>query len=63
MGRVNGNEKRVLLVAIVLTLALQLIPYGRWLTYPFLIFSTFIHETCHALATVLTGGKVDSLTV
>src|SRR5262249_34249944 len=49
--------------AIVLTLALQLIPYGRWLTYPFLIFSTFIHETCHALATVLTGGKVDSLTV
>jgi len=63
MGTANGNEKRVLLVAIVLTLALQLIPYGRWLTYPFLIFSTFIHETCHALATVLTGGKVDSLTV
>ena len=49
--------------AIGLTLALLLIPYGRWLTYPFLIFATFIHETCHALATVLTGGKVESITV
>jgi Peptidase M50B-like len=63
MGTANSNEKRVLLVAIGLTLALLLIPYGRWLTYPFLIFATFVHETCHALATVLTGGKVESITV
>ena len=63
MTTANGNAKRVLLVAIGLTLALLLIPYGHWLTYPFLIFATFIHETCHALATVLTGGKVESITV
>lgn len=34
------------------------IPYGQFLIYPIALFGTFIHEASHALATVLTGGKV-----
>src|SRR5919109_753500 len=37
-----------------------------WLTpalYPLKIFVVFIHETGHALATVLTGGRVVSMVV
>lgn len=51
------------LIAVVLTLLLYFLPIGRSLTYPFLLFATFIHESSHAIATVLTLGHVDSLTV
>jgi hypothetical protein len=34
-----------------------------FLTYPFTIFVTFIHEGSHALAALLTGNSVESLSV
>lgn len=52
-----------LLIASFLTFLLTLIPFARVISYPFQIFSTFIHETCHALSAVLTFGQVESLTV
>ncbi|MDT5157679.1 MAG: hypothetical protein QOH51_2036 [Acidobacteriota bacterium] len=52
-----------LLFATVLSLALWYIPYAEILTYPFRIFVTFIHEGGHALAALLTGNSVVSLTV
>jgi hypothetical protein len=52
-----------LLVATALSLALWYIPYAEVLTYPFRIFVTFIHEGGHALAAVLTGNSVRSLSV
>lgn len=51
------------LIAVVLTLLLYFLPVGRSLTYPFLLFATFVHESSHAIVSVLTGGHVDSLTV
>jgi hypothetical protein len=54
---------RLLLLAILLTVLLFFLPFAQVVTYPFLIFSTFIHETSHALTAVLTGGRVDSLIV
>lgn len=54
---------RWLLIAILLTIFLSFLPFAHILTYPFLIFSTFIHETSHAVAAVLTGGEVESLIV
>ncbi|MCI0603448.1 M50 family metallopeptidase [bacterium] len=54
---------RWLLIAILLTIFLSFLPFAQIITYPFLIFSTFIHETSHALAAVLTGGGVESLIV
>lgn len=54
---------RWLLIAILLTVFLSFLPFAQIVTYPFLIFSTFIHETSHAFAAVLTGGDVESLIV
>src|SRR4029079_4828727 len=54
---------RWLLLAILLTVLLFFMPFAQVVTYPFLIFSTFIHETSHALTALLTGGRVESLIV
>lgn len=56
-------QVRTLLFATLITLALWFIPYAEILTYPFVIFVTFIHEGGHALAALLTGGSVMSLSV
>jgi hypothetical protein len=56
-------QARTLIIATVITLALWFIPYASVLTYPFRLFVTFIHEGGHALAAVLTGHSVQSLSV
>ena len=52
-----------LLVAAAISVLLWFIPYAEILTYPFRIFVTFIHEGGHALAALVTGHSVDSLSV
>ncbi|HKP72037.1 MAG TPA: M50 family metallopeptidase, partial [Pyrinomonadaceae bacterium] len=56
-------QARTLLVATAITLALWFLPYTSILTYPFRLFVTFIHEGGHALAAILTGNSVRSLSV
>jgi len=56
-------QVRTLLIATALTLALWFLPFVGVLTYPFRLFVTFIHEGGHALAAVLTGNSVRSLSV
>lgn len=52
-----------LLAASVLTITLSFIPLVRMIVYPFRLFVTFIHEGGHALASLLTFGGVDSITI
>ncbi|HWS88347.1 MAG TPA: M50 family metallopeptidase [Pyrinomonadaceae bacterium] len=52
-----------LLLATALSLGLWFIPYAEFLAYPFRIFVTFIHEGGHALAALVTGNAVRSLSV
>jgi hypothetical protein len=54
----HNTTVRNLLLAGLLTVALYFIPYAGFVTYPIRLLVTFIHEGCHALATVLTGGMV-----
>ncbi len=56
-------QVRTLLFATLLTFALWFIPFAGLLTYPFRLFVTFIHEGGHALAAILTGNSVRSLSV
>ncbi len=56
-------QVRTLLIAAVITIALWFIPFAEILTYPFRIFVTFIHEGGHAMAALLTGNSVHSLSV
>ena len=52
-----------LLLATAISVCLWYLPYAEFLTYPFRIFVTFIHEGGHALAALVTGNPVRSLTV
>jgi Peptidase M50B-like len=52
-----------LLVAAGISIVLWFIPFAEFLTYPFRIFVTFIHEGGHAIAALLTGNSVQSLSV
>jgi hypothetical protein len=56
-------QAMTLLVAATISVVLWFIPYAEILTYPFRIFVTFIHEGGHALAALLTGNSVASLSV
>jgi hypothetical protein len=53
----------LLLLATALTFILWFIPFADYLVYPIRLFVTFIHEGSHALAGLLTGGSVHSLTI
>jgi hypothetical protein len=56
-------QAMTLLLAAGLSIALWFIPFADVLSYPFRIFVTFIHEGGHALAALLTGNSVQSLSV
>jgi hypothetical protein len=56
-------QAMTLLIAATISVVLWFIPYAEFLTYPFRIFVTFIHEGGHALAALLTGNSVASLSV
>lgn len=56
-------QAMALLFAAGLSIVLWFIPFAEVLTYPFRIFVTFIHEGGHALAAIITGNSVASLSV
>lgn len=56
-------QATLLLAAAALSIILWFIPYAEILTYPFRIFVTFIHEGGHAIAALLTGNSVQSLSI
>ncbi|MFN2515593.1 MAG: M50 family metallopeptidase [Pyrinomonadaceae bacterium] len=56
-------QATVLLTAAAISIILWFIPFAEILTFPFRIFVTFIHEGGHAIAALLTGNSVGSLSV
>src|SRR5256714_13435541 len=56
-------QAMTLLIAATISVVLWFIPFAEILTYPFRIFVTFIHEGGHAIAALLTGNSVASLSV
>uniref|UniRef100_A0A7S2I834 Uncharacterized protein n=1 Tax=Helicotheca tamesis TaxID=374047 RepID=A0A7S2I834_9STRA len=57
------QEDRRLLRAIAFIIILLNLPYVEFLLYPFLLFSTWIHEMCHGIAALFIGGRVEWLNV
>jgi hypothetical protein len=62
-----ANEDRLSLVylvgAAILVAVLGALPIGQVALYPFSLFVTTIHEVCHGIAAVATGGSVVNLSV
>ncbi len=56
-------QAMTLLFAAAISVLLWFIPFAEVLAYPFRIFVTFIHEGGHAIAALLTGNSVQSLSV
>lgn len=56
-------QAMTLLIATAVSLLIWFIPYVDFLTYPFRIFVTFIHEGGHTLAALLTGNSVAAMSV
>lgn len=60
-------QVKLLIAATVVSVALWMIawymPLVGYVVYPLQLFATFIHESSHALAALVTGNSVMSLTV
>jgi len=52
-----------LLLAAAVSIVLWFLPFAEFLDYPFRLFVTFIHEGGHAVAALVTGNSVRSLSV
>jgi hypothetical protein len=63
VAREARPQVRTLLIALAITVVLGFIPFAGFLTYPFRLFVTFIHEGGHAIAALLTGSSVHGLQV
>lgn len=50
-----------LLIAAVITVVLFNVPYGNYISYPFLILGTWFHEMGHGLMGLLWGGHFSHL--
>jgi len=51
------------LVSVGIWIASWYLPFAAYIVYPIQLFATFVHEGSHVLATLMTGGSVQSLTV
>ena len=56
-------QAMTLLAAATISILLWYLPYVGFIAYPFRLFVTFIHEGGHAIAALLTGNSVLSLSV
>jgi peptidase M50B-like protein len=50
-------------MAAAVSLAVSLTPAAGVALYPFRLFTTWVHECGHALATVAVGGRVSAITI
>jgi hypothetical protein len=62
LHRFVERERNLLIACVVLVVLLNL-KYGRYILYPFLMFSTWVHEMCHAFAALFMGGTVNKINV
>ncbi len=53
----------IALIAFAIVFVLWNIPQLDFILYPFRLFVTFVHESGHAVAALITGGRVGGMTV
>lgn len=51
------------IAAIIISIGLSYIPYGRYVLYPFALLSTWAHEMGHGLGALVTGNHFDRLEI
>jgi hypothetical protein len=61
--RGDGTDLFYVIVAAILAVVLSHLPFINAVVYPFKLFATFVHEWCHALVAIATGGQVLALQI
>jgi hypothetical protein len=54
------RDGRTILITLIVIIGMN-IPFVQWAFYPFSVFSTWIHELCHAFAALMAGGDVSKI--
>lgn len=54
------RDGRTILITLLVIIGMN-IPFVKWAFYPFSVFSTWIHELCHAFAALMVGGTVSKI--
>jgi hypothetical protein len=56
----TGRSRGLLLLvlAVVIFFVLNIVPFGYFIQWPFVIITTFVHEMGHGLMAILTGGNL-----
>lgn len=57
------RDQSLLVAASVVAFVLWVFPLGRMLILPLVYLNTHLHELCHALAAVFTGGSAERILV
>lgn len=52
-----------LILAVIVVLALPALPFGNYLTYPFVILTTWFHEMGHGLTALALGQQFEQLQI
>ena len=60
---VANRARWFLLGSVLVTGALYTFPYGRFVAYPLVLLSTYVHEIAHGVAATLVGGQFDFLVI
>jgi hypothetical protein len=64
LSQVTDNHlEKAFWVAVILSLVLPRVPYGRNLLYPFALLATWAHELGHGLTALLAGGSFRRLEI
>lgn len=64
LDRVTDNQlQQAFWIAVVLSLVLPRLPYGRNLLYPFALLATWAHELGHGITALLAGGSFKRLVI
>lgn len=58
-----SSPRDALIWSVLLSLAIWFLPGFSWVMAPLLYLNTHIHELCHAIATLATGGNVGRIEV
>jgi hypothetical protein len=55
----KGKNNLPLIIAMgVLSVVLGRLPFGGLIFYPFIMFVTYLHEACHGITALITGGRI-----
>jgi hypothetical protein len=58
-----SSRRALVFAALTIVVVDKLVPFGRFVLYPFTLLATWVHEMGHGIAGLLVGGRFQSLEI